>query len=120
MIPTANVANLFGTAVLKVRANAEQKLWLFLGYTPEQVRILLNVVTTQDEGYKQYTTYFFNYYVKYLDEPLSPFSPKIIQGIWSARLYAWLDTLTPPQVFTKLGFTGPFASARGKANYIYM
>lgn len=81
-----------------VKSKGEMSLWLSLGLTPQQVLSILQVVSRQDDNYKIYTKYFFRYYVKYLDEPLSRFSPKTIDDIWNARLHDWLsNTLSPPK-----------------------
>ncbi|EGZ29280.1 hypothetical protein PHYSODRAFT_284400 [Phytophthora sojae] len=116
----STIANALGMLGNAVKSKGEMSLWLSLGLTPQQVLSILQVVSRQDDNYKIYTKYFFRYYVKYLDEPLSRFSPKTIDDIWNARLHDWLsNTLSPPQVFEKLGLTGPWALARDHTNYKY-
>ncbi|KAF1784571.1 hypothetical protein GQ600_21069 [Phytophthora cactorum] len=78
-------------------------------FKPDQVLEMLQVTSTKDENYKKYSKYFYDFFVRYLDEPMSHLHPQIIENIWQARLYYWLQTDSPPQVFAKLGLTGSFA-----------
>ncbi|POM69355.1 Secreted RxLR effector peptide protein [Phytophthora palmivora] len=115
----SEAASLLGALALKVHGNLQQKLWLRFGYTPDQVLVILNAGSKEDARYKQYKKYFYSYFVKYLDEPMDHFPQRIIDNIWKARLHAWLETDTPPEVFTKLGLTGRWDDATGQKNYEY-
>ncbi|KAL4114461.1 hypothetical protein PRIC2_014398 [Phytophthora ramorum] len=114
--PTEFISKL-GDALM---AKAKLKAYLFFGVKPDKVHSLMKVVNREDDNYRHYATYFFQYYVKYLDEPLSHLPPKTVEQIMKARLHTWLyDDLTPPQVFANLklkGFTNP---APGQENIKY-
>ncbi|GMF35864.1 unnamed protein product [Phytophthora lilii] len=118
-VNTMNVVGMIGNAA---KEKVELKLWLSLNFTPEKVKKMLNVISKEDANYKRYSRYFFKYYVKNLDAPISHLPEKTIEDIMQARLYEWLgskEPLTPPQVFSKLGLTGSWDSARGQPNYKY-
>ncbi|GMF37940.1 unnamed protein product [Phytophthora lilii] len=115
-----NAMNVIGMIGNAAKVNLEQSVWLSLRIPPENVRIMLQVINREDENYKLYSKYFLRYYVKYLDEPISHLPAKTVGDIMQARLYDWLhNSLTPPQVFSDLGLTGLWDSARGQPNYKY-
>ncbi|KAF1790349.1 hypothetical protein PC129_g16139 [Phytophthora cactorum] len=109
--------SLLQDAALKAQLKVKLEAWLALRFKPDQVLEMLQVTSTKDENYKKYSKYFYDFFVRYLDEPMSHLHPQIIENIWQARLYYWLQTDSPPQVFAKLGLTGSFASAKGQKNY---
>ncbi|ETN07875.1 hypothetical protein PPTG_12414 [Phytophthora nicotianae INRA-310] len=118
----AEVLNLGRDAAFKAQLKLKLQVSLAVGLKPDQVLILLQPTSTKDTLYRHYTKYFYDYFVKYLDEPMSHLPQQVIKNIWEARLHAWLQTDTPPQVFSKLKLvksmdTDTFASAKGQKNY---
>ncbi|KAJ8503498.1 hypothetical protein ON010_g19080 [Phytophthora cinnamomi] len=114
------VTSAVGAIASSIKKKVELKVYLSLGFTPEKVRGLLKVTGREDKNYGRYSKYFFRYYVKYFDAPISHLPASTVEDIMKARLSSWLDgLLTPPQVFPKLGLTGTWDSARGQENYKY-
>ncbi|KAG1698273.1 hypothetical protein DVH05_015262 [Phytophthora capsici] len=121
VLPVGDTINLLGQALLRLKAKGDQRWWTFRGFTPDQVLIILNV-GKHDEKYREYVKYFYSYFIRNFDEPLSHFPTQVIDNIWKARLRSWLDTDSPPLVFDKLGLkkvglNGSFESAKGQTNY---
>ncbi|KAK1933947.1 hypothetical protein P3T76_011707 [Phytophthora citrophthora] len=116
VFPVSDTISLLGQALLKLKEKGDQRWWTFRGFTPDQVLIILNV-GKHDEKYREYVKYFYNYFIRNFDEPLSQFPPQVIDNIWKARLRSWLDTDSPPLVFKKLGLIGSFKTAEGQTNY---
>ncbi|EEY58688.1 secreted RxLR effector peptide protein, putative [Phytophthora infestans T30-4] len=104
-------------AALKAQLKTQLQLWLALGRKPDQVWEMLQRTGKLDEYYRQYTKYFYEYFIKYLDEPMSHVPPQTVKNIWEARLHAWLQTDSPQLVFVKLGLTGTPESANGQKNF---
>ncbi|GMF36970.1 unnamed protein product [Phytophthora lilii] len=80
----ANIVGMTGTAA---KEKMEQKLWLSMNITPGRVKDMLKVVSKEDANYRRYSRYFFKYYVKNLDAPISHLPEKTIEDIMQARLY---------------------------------
>ncbi|KAE8972724.1 hypothetical protein PR001_g26518 [Phytophthora rubi] len=99
-IGVATAVGMFGSAV---KQKGKMKLYLSLGLKPELAMKLLKVTKREDKNFIRYSKYFYRYYIKYLDAPLSHLPASTVDDIMKARLYSWLDeTLTPPQVLAKL------------------
>ncbi|GMF26501.1 unnamed protein product [Phytophthora lilii] len=114
------VKEVLGKIVSALKMKVKMKYWLWRGKAPEKVLEKLQVTSPTDKNYKYYSKYFFRYYVKYPNRQPPNLLPKTADEIMKARLHHWLDKrLTPPQVFTELGFKGSFASAHGLPNYNY-
>ncbi|KAL3666291.1 hypothetical protein V7S43_008542 [Phytophthora oleae] len=80
VFPAADAINLLGKALLKLKAKGDQRWWTCRGFTPDQVLVILNV-GKQDEKYREYVKFFYNYFIRNFDEPLSQFPKQVIDKI---------------------------------------